>query len=237
MAETQRRIPGTDIQYSLTDWNRSDTYHNSFLIPPGNEQTDLLEKASKNSLDNGLPNIAVSKAQGKFLNLLVKTLGVKRILEVGTLAGYSTIWLGLALPEDGDLVTLEINEKHAKIAEENLSLAGLSSKCKVVLGPAHDSMIKLKPQVPFDFVFIDADKESNCQYFTEAKRLLKPGGVIVVDNVIRYGRVSDPNYSDPSVEGIRDLLKMLKEDKEIEATTIGTVGEKGYDGFIYAVRK
>ncbi|KAK7460973.1 hypothetical protein VKT23_008901 [Stygiomarasmius scandens] len=237
MTETQQHVPRAERRFTLADWERSDLYHNSFLIPSGNEETDILERASKNSLDNGLPDIAVSKAQGKLLNLLVKSLGAKRVLEVGTLAGYSTIWLGRALPEDGDLVTLEIDEKHAKVAEENLSLADLSSKCKVILGPAYDSMVKLHPQVPFDFVFIDADKESNCQYFTEAKRLLKPGGVIVVDNVVRSGRVSDPNYSDPSIEGVRDLLKMLKDDKEVEATTISTVGEKGYDGFIYAVRK
>ncbi|KAK7460978.1 hypothetical protein VKT23_008906 [Stygiomarasmius scandens] len=237
MSTIPKQTPQVYKETSLEDWTRSDHYHNSFLIPSDNEEADILEKALKNSSDSGLPDIAVTKAQGKFLNLLAKSLGAKRILEVGTLGGYSTIWLGRALPEDGELITLEVNEKHARVAEENLSLAGLSSKCKLILGPAHDSMVKMDPQIPFDFIFIDADKPSNSKYFTEAKRLVKPGGVIIVDNVVRYGRVADPDLSDPNIEGVRGLLRMLKEDTEVEATTMGTVGEKGYDGFIYAVRK
>ncbi|KAK7444497.1 hypothetical protein VKT23_015178 [Stygiomarasmius scandens] len=180
MSTMPKQIPQVYKETSLEDWTRSDHYHNSFLIPSDNdEEANILEKALKNSSDSGLPDIAVTKAQGKFLNLLAKSLGAKKILEVGTLGGYSTIWLGRALPEDGELITLEINEKHAKVAEENLSLAGLSSKCKLILGPAHDSMVKMDPQIPFDFIFIDADKPSNPKYFTEAKRLVKPGGVIV----------------------------------------------------------
>ncbi|KAI3614383.1 o-methyltransferase family 3 [Moniliophthora roreri] len=218
---------------TIDDWARSDRYHNSFLLP---EHDDVLESALRRSQENGLPDIAVSAAQGRLLNLLIKSIGVKRILEVGTLGGYSTIWLGRALPENGELITLELEEKHAQVAIANLAYAGLSDKCKVLVGPAYDSMVKLDSDKPFDFVFIDADKPSNLKYFLEAKRLVRKGGVIIVDNVVRYGRVADPEQTDDKVEGVRSLLKALKEDKEVEATTIGTVGDKGYDGFLYAVK-
>ncbi|PPQ90842.1 hypothetical protein CVT25_007377 [Psilocybe cyanescens] len=223
----------THVSTSLEDWTRSDEYHNSFLIP----KDDVLDAVQKNNHDQGLPNIAVSTAQGKFLNLLAKTAGAKRVLEVGTLGGYSTIWIGRALPAEGSVVTLELNPHHAKVAEENFKLAGLADRISVVVGPAAESLAKLHPQVPFDLVFIDADKPSNLTYFTEAKRLVRPGGVIIVDNVVRNGHVANPEYMDANIEGVRRLLKALKDDKDVEATTIGTVGEKGYDGFIYAIRK
>ncbi|KAF5348031.1 hypothetical protein D9758_010053 [Tetrapyrgos nigripes] len=200
-------------------------------------QNGILDTVCKTSLDNGLPDIAITPAEGKFLQLVAKSIKAKMILEVGTLGGYSTIWLGRALPEDGELLTLEVDENHAKIARENLFLAGLSSKCKVVVGPAHDSMVNMKPEVPFDLILIDADKPSNTKYFKEAKRLVKSGGVIIVDNVVRHGRVADPTLSDPVLEGVRELLEMLKGDQDVEASTIGTVGEKGYDGFLFALRK
>ncbi|KAK7049809.1 hypothetical protein VNI00_005239 [Paramarasmius palmivorus] len=204
---------------TIDDWARSDRYHNSFLLP---EHDDGLESALKRSRENGLPDIAVSAAQGRFLNLLVKSVGAKRVLEVGTLGGYSTIWLGRALPEG--------------VAIANLEYAGLGQKCQVIVGPAHDSMVKLKPDESFDFIFIDADKPSNLKYFIEAKRLVRKGGVIIVDNVVRYGRVADPEQTDAKVEGVRHLLNFLQQDRGVEATTIGTVGEKGYDGFLYAVK-
>jgi len=216
----------------LEDWARSDKYHNSFLL----EKDDVLDAALANSNANELPEIAVSAAQGKFLKLLATSIGAKRILEVGTLGGYSTIWLARALPKDGKLVTLELDGKHARVARENLANAGLSSKVEVVVGNAIDSLTKMHPEISFDLVFIDADKPSNVPYFTEAKRLVRKGGVIIVDNVVRYGRVADPTYSDAAIEGVRDLLKVIKGDKEVDATTIGTTGEKGYDGFLYAIR-
>jgi len=123
-----------------------------------------------------------------------------------------------------------------QVARENLANAGLSSKVEVVVGNAIDSLTKMHPEISFDLVFIDADKPSNVPYFTEAKRLVRKGGVIIVDNVVRYGRVADPTYSDAAIEGVRDLLKVIKGDKEVDATTIGTTGEKGYDGFLYAIR-
>ncbi|KAF9260741.1 O-methyltransferase family 3 protein [Marasmius fiardii PR-910] len=219
---------------SLEDWTHSEWYMNSFLLP---KKDDALEVTMKKTIDGGLPaEIAVSALQGKFLNLLVKTTRSKRILEIGTLGGFSTIWLARALPEDGELVTLELELTYAKIATENLAYAGVDKKCKVVVGPAYDSLKQMSSDEPFDFVFIDADKQSCLQYFIEAKRLIKQGGVIVVDNVFRYGYISDPECKDPKVEGVRRLLEALKEDRDVESTAIGTVGEKGYDGFLYIVK-
>ncbi|KAF8152997.1 O-methyltransferase-domain-containing protein [Crassisporium funariophilum] len=228
MASRQTHKPTT-----LEDWERSDLYHNSFLI--NNDHS--LDAAVKNSKDQGLPDIAVSAAQGKFLNLLAKSISAKRILEVGTLGGYSTIWLAQAVPDDGEIVTLELSEHHAKIAHENLKVAGLDNKVTIITGPAAESLAKISSEPPFDLVFIDADKPSNVIYFQEAKRLVRKGGVIIVDNVVRYGRVADPSYTDENVEGVRNLLKAMHGDDEVDGTTIGTVGEKGYDGFIYAIRK
>ncbi|KAL0571260.1 hypothetical protein V5O48_010708 [Marasmius crinis-equi] len=219
---------------SLEDWTQSETYFASHLLP---ERDDVQEATQKRSVENGLPvNIAVSALQGKFLSLLVKSTGGKRVLEVGTLGGYSAIWLARALPEDGELVTLELNEKHAKVAIENIASAGFEKKCKVIAGPAYDSMKQLSSDEPFDFVFIDADKPSNLKYFTEAKRLVKRNGVIIVDNVFQQGVVADTEHDHPRIEGVRELLRALKEDKEVETSAIGTVGEKGYDGFLYAVK-
>jgi len=215
-------------------WTRSDKYHNAFLIP----EDTVLDKVLQNCAANDLPDIAVSPAQGKLLNLVAKSIGAKRILEVGTLGGYSTIWMARALPQDGELVTCELDEKHAKIAQENVDTAGLSSKVKILQGPAYDSIVKLEPTpIPFDLVFIDADKENNLNYFTEAKRLLRKGGVIIVDNVVRYGKVSDPAIVNETTEGVRNLLRSIQHDEDIEATTIATVGERGFDGFLYAYRK
>ncbi|KZT11378.1 O-methyltransferase family 3 protein [Laetiporus sulphureus 93-53] len=218
--------------YTVEDWQRSDAYHNSFLIPPD----EALERARKASDEAGLPSIAVSTAQGKFLNLLVRSHGAKRVLEVGTLGGYSTIWLARAVPQDGQVITCEISEKHAKVARDNIAHAGLASKVKLLLGPAAETLKTMQPDQPFDFIFIDADKPGNLTYLLEAKRLIKKGGVIIVDNVVRHGMVANPNADDDNSKGVRKLLEHLKTDKELDATTIGTVGEKGWDGFTYIVR-
>ncbi|KAI0709111.1 O-methyltransferase family 3 protein [Earliella scabrosa] len=232
------------------EWVRSDLYHNSFLIP----HDEALEHTRKNSTDNDLPEIAVSAAQGKLLNLFARSIGAKRILEVGTLGGsvrsnetfpiehspsarsYSTIWLARALPEDGELITLELEEKHAKVAQANIDHAGLTSKVKIVLGAASDSLATLPSEPKFDLAFIDADKPSNLTYMLQAERLVRKGGVIIVDNVVRQGRVADPEQDDENVVGVRKLLEHLKTDTNVDATTIGTVGEKGYDGLLYAIR-
>jgi len=217
------------------DWERSDKYHNSFLIP----KDEILDAAVRNSTEQGLPDIAVSRAQGKFLHLLAKSIGAKKILEVGTLGGYSTIWFARALPADGKLISLELSPHNGKVALENLKAAGVDNKVTIVIGRAAESLTKLGSEEPFDLVFIDADKASNSIYFSEAKRLLRKGGIIIVDNIVWNGYPADPEYTDTSgdAEGIRTLLKAIQGDEEVDATTIATVGERGYDGFLYAIKK
>ncbi|KAK0459416.1 O-methyltransferase family 3 protein [Desarmillaria tabescens] len=213
-----RERPATTV----ADWERSDNFHNSHLL----RKDEILDAAVQNSQANGLPSISVSPAQGKLLYLLVKSIGAKRILEVGTLGGYSTIHLARALPDDGKLITLELNEHHAKTATENIARAGLASKVDVVVGPALDSLQKMDSEPKFDFAFIDADKNNYLNYFIEAKRLLRKGGAIYVDNAVQGGRVANANLDDPMIFPL-----------EVEATTIGTANGRGYDGFVYAVKK
>ncbi|KXN88421.1 O-methyltransferase MdmC [Leucoagaricus sp. SymC.cos] len=218
---------------SLAEWTRSDDYFNGFLVPGD----ATLDAAVERGDQHGLPNIAVSPAQGKFLHLLLRSIGAKRVLELGTLGGYSAIWLARALPDDGEVVTLELIEKHAKVAAENIETVGLTPKIKILVGRALDLLSAIEPSPPFDFVFVDADKVSCLEYFNHAKRLVRPGGVIVVDNVVRQGRVSDTEYTDANVEGVRRLLEAVKKDAEVDTTVVQTVGVKGYDGFLYAFRK
>ncbi|KAJ3728150.1 O-methyltransferase family 3 protein [Lentinula guzmanii] len=230
--------PRANAPSSIIEWTEAEKYQNSFLI---HEEDNTLEFILKNSIAHGLPShMPVSAGEGKFLNLLIKCLGVKRVLEVGTLGGYSAIWMAKAIPEDGQLVTLELNDTYAQVAKENIKQAGFEARCQVIVGPAHETLTNMRSDIPFDLVFIDADKKSYPKYFREAKRLVKKGGVIIVDNVIRYGNVHDEAVNDENTVGIRKLLADLKEDSrkgEIEATTIPTVGEKGFDGFLYAIRK
>ncbi|ESK89380.1 o-methyltransferase family 3 [Moniliophthora roreri MCA 2997] len=215
---------------------REDKFHQSFLIKPD----PVLENAASRSLENGLPDIALSALQGKFIYLLAKAIGAKRILEVGTLGGYSAIWLARALPDDGELITLEKEEKHAKIAREHLDYAGadVSSRVKILVGAAADTMPTLTTDpAPFDMVFIDADKSAFVAYYMEAKRLVRSGGVIVIDNMMFQGEVSNLSNTHPVYVKIRELLKVLKDDDEVEATTVGTAGIKGFDGFLFARKK
>ncbi|KAK7007587.1 O-methyltransferase-domain-containing protein [Favolaschia claudopus] len=227
---TKTHIPD-ELQSLFT---RSDAYHNSFLIKPD----PILDFVQKNTQDKGIEyDMAVSPAQGKFLQLILLSTGAKRVLEVGSLAGYSAIWMARALPDDGEVVALELEPSHAQALEENVKAAQLSSKIKVIVGPAHQSMKDLPSAKPFDLVFIDADKQNNTNYFIEGKRLVRKSGVIIVDNVGRNGRPADLDDHDAKVEGVRGLLRYIKDDAEVEATTIHTVGEKGFDGFLYAIRK
>ncbi|EJD06021.1 O-methyltransferase family 3 protein [Fomitiporia mediterranea MF3/22] len=227
--------PQDFVPTNKEDWAKSDIYHNKFLIP----EDPVLEFAVKTSRDNGLPDIAVSAAQGKFLNLVARSIRAKRILEVGTLGGYSTIWLTRALPADGKLVSLEIDQLRAKVAQDNLDHAGLMNKVEIKVGPAADTLKALDSSEPFDLVFIDADKPNNLTYFLEAKRLTRQGAVILVDNVVRWAKVAlEPeDTNDRNVLGVRKLLNHLKDDKEVDGTTLGLVGDKGYDGILYAIKK
>jgi predicted O-methyltransferase YrrM len=181
-------------------------------------------------LSAGLPPHEVSPPQGALLELLARAIGARRILEIGTLGGYSTRWLARALPPGGRLVTLEVDPGHAAVARENL--AGLGG-VEVVTGPALETLPRLDG--PFDLVFIDADKRSNAEYLRHALRLARPGTLIVADNVIRDGAIVDPENRDPSVQGVRAFFEALAAEPDVRATAIQTVGSKGYDGFALAL--
>lgn len=214
-------------------WAEVDDYVMDRLIGPDVD----LDAALVDSEKAGLPAIAVSGPQGKLLHLLARSVGAKRILEVGTLGGYSTIWLARALPEDGRLVTLEIDGDHARVARTNLDRAGVTGRVDIRLGPALETMAALaqEGQEPFDLVFIDADKENIPAYFDWAVKLSRSGGVIITDNVVRDGALVDAGTTDPRVLGVRAFHEMLASRPDVEATTIQTVGAKGYDGFNVAV--
>jgi len=215
-----------------TGWAAVDDYIVERLLG-----TELPQDVLEANAAAGLPAIDVSPAQGKFLYLLAKATGSQRILEVGTLGAYSTIWLARALPAGGSLVTLEIDPHHAEVARANLDSAGVGNRVEVRVGAALESLAALaREQVaPFDFVFIDADKEHNADYMRAAIGLAGPGALIVADNVVRDGRVLDARSADPNIRGTRRLFDMLADEPRLEATAIQTVGAKQWDGFIVAV--
>jgi predicted O-methyltransferase YrrM len=219
----------------MTDdlWTAVDAYINDQLV--GDDPT--LDAALQAAADNGLPEISVTPAQGKFLYLLATMRGARRVLEIGTLAAYSTIWLARALPTGGSVTTLEADPRHGDVAHANIARAGLSDVVDVRVGPALDTLPRLADEgaEPFDLVFIDADKINNANYIEWALRLTRPGSVIVVDNVIREGTVLDGVSADPGVVGSRALFDLLNENPRVTATAIQTVGSKGYDGFVLAV--
>jgi predicted O-methyltransferase YrrM len=206
-------------------WSDVDDYVTGTLIPADPVLEDVLAAID----DAGLPPISVSPAQGKLLYLLARIHGARSILEIGTLGGYSTIWLARALPHDGRLVTLEADRAHAQVAENNLDAAGFGEIVEVRVGPALDTLPSLEG--PFDLVFVDADKVNNPSYFDWALRLSRPGTVIVVDNVVRDGAIADASSTDPAIVGTRKMHELIAAEPRAEATTIQTVGSKGYDGF------
>jgi predicted O-methyltransferase YrrM len=210
-------------------WAAVDRYISDQLLGRGG----ALNAALAANAAGGLPDIDVSPAQGRMLHLLARMAGARRILEVGTLGGYSTIELARALPDDGELVTLEIDPHHAEVARFNIAAAGLADRVEVITGPALDSLAKLTG--PFDFVFIDADKENNSAYVREAIRLSRPGTTIVVDNVIREGGVLDDASADPRIQGTRALFEMVAAEPRLTATAVQTVGGKKWDGFLLAL--
>jgi predicted O-methyltransferase YrrM len=214
-------------------WTTVDNYVSEMLVPPDK----ALDQALEASADSGLPEIAVAPNQGKFLMLLAHSIKARNILEIGTLGGYSTIWLARALPKGGRVVTLEAVARHAEVARANFKRAGLADVIDLRLGKALDTLPRLaaeKPD-PFDFIFIDADKENIPEYFTWSLKLARPGSMIIVDNVIRDGEVVNARSKDPSVRGVRRFNEMLKNEKRVSATSIQTVGVKGYDGFTLAL--
>ncbi len=215
-------------------WTAVDRYFADLLIP----HDDVLDEVLRSSAAANLPAIAVSPAQGKLLHLLARVQGARRILEIGTLAGYSTIWLARALPPDGTLITLEADPKHAQIARANVERAGLSRIVDLRLGRALETLPMLEAQcrqTPLDLIFIDADKPALGDYFEWSLKLSRPGTVIITDNVVRDGKVIDASNPDASVKGVRRFNEMLAKDKRVSATAIQTVGSKGYDGFAIAL--
>jgi predicted O-methyltransferase YrrM len=214
-------------------WTAVDDYFTSTLIP----LDEALEAAQRAAAAGGLPAISVSAPQGKLLHLLARSIGAGRILEVGTLGGYSTIWLARAIPASGALITLELDPHHAEVARANIDRAGVGPRVEIRVGRAADSLEVLAAEgpEPFDLVFIDADKASNAVYFDWALRLSHPGTVIIVDNVVRGGRVADAVSRDADVIGVRLVTEAMAAEPRVEATAIQTVGSKGYDGFALAV--
>jgi predicted O-methyltransferase YrrM len=212
-------------------WTAVDEFFADRLIA----EDETLKQALAAARDAGLPAINVSAAQGKLLHLLARLAGARRILEIGTLAAYSTIWLARALPAGSRLITLEADVQHARVARANLERAGLLGTVDLRVGLALETLPELPTDEPFDLIFIDADKVNTSAYFERALTLSRPGTVIVVDNVVRGGAIADTASRDPSVQGMQRFAEMLAKDVRVTATAIQTVGTKGYDGFIVAL--
>lgn len=209
-------------------WSQIDSYYNDLFL----DEHEGLKQALIDSEAAGLDPIAVAPNQGKLLYLLAKVKNAKRILEIGTLGGYSTIWMAKALPQDGKLITLEIDQKCAEVAQKNIDRAGVANQIEIVQGNALEEMIKLHQEntEPFDLIFIDADKENNPGYFEYSMKLAKAGTLIIADNVIRKGEVINKDSDDPKIHGIWKFNELIQAEKRVETTVIQTVGSKGYDG-------
>ncbi len=214
-------------------WTAVDSYISDLLVRPD----QALDAALEGSDAARLPAIQVAANQGKLLHLLARLQGARSILEIGTLGGYSAIWLARALPADGRLTTLELDPRHAEVARANIARAGLAERVDIRVGPASETLARLASQGagPFDLVFIDADKEGYPDYLGWALRLTRPGSLIVADNVVRDGAVIDPASDDPRVQAVRRFLEVLAAEPRLDATVIQTVGSKGYDGLAFAL--
>ncbi len=218
---------------SQEKWTAVDNYINDLFVPAD----PVLDVALAASRAAGLPEINVAPNQGKLLQLLAQSHGAQNILEIGTLGGYSTIWLARALPADGKLVTLEFEPKHAEVARANFVRAGFANQIELRLGKASDSLAQLvaEKRAPFDFIFIDADKESYPEYLVWALKLSRRGTLIIADNVVRKGEVIEADNEDSRVQGARRFNELLAAEPRVNATLLQTVGSKGYDGFAMAL--
>lgn len=214
-------------------WTAVDKYITNLLVP----SDSALEEALRASSAAGLPHIQVSPVQGKLLHLLARACGARQILEIGTLGGYSTIWLARALPAGGRVITLEADPKHAEVARANFARAGVASMIDLRLGPALETLPKLDAEGrgPFDLIFIDANKSDMPEYFDWALKLSHAGSIIIADNVIRQGGVLDASSSDVDIQGVRRFNERLAAEHRVSATEIQTVGSKGYDGFAFVL--
>ncbi|MEU4836910.1 O-methyltransferase [Nocardia testacea] len=217
---------------STPDWADVDRYVVDHLARDGETSATLRANA-----DAGLPAIDVSEAQGKFLYLLARSIGAGRVLEIGTLGGFSTLWLARGVGNAGRVTTLEFEKRHAEVARANLDRAGVGDRVDIRVGAALDSLPVLAEEQPepFDLVFIDADKVNNSNYVQWALRLTRPGAVVVVDNVVRGGRLAAADDTDPAVRASRELVQLLADEPRLDATVLQTVGAKGWDGFAFAV--
>lgn len=217
-------------------WTQVDRYFSDLLIPAD----DTLDAALRANEQAGLPAIDVTGLQGKFLEFLVRISGAQRVLEIGTLGGYSTIWLARGLPEGGRIVTLEVDQHHAEVARANLQDAGVLDRVDLIVGSAIDTLPTLQgtraaPGVSFDLIFIDADKQGYPEYLQWALKLSRRGTIIVADNVVREGKVIQANCDDSMVQGVQRFTELLAAEPRLSATVLQTVGTKGYDGFAIAV--
>jgi predicted O-methyltransferase YrrM len=214
-------------------WRRVDDYFAERLAPVD----EGLEAALKANREAGLPPIDVTRLQGKFLELLVRMTGARRVLEIGTLGGYSTLWMARALPADGKLVTLECNARHADVARENLRRAGVLERVELRLGQALESLAALKSAnaAPFDLIFVDADKTNYTEYLEWALKLSRPGTVIAGDNVVRQGKVTQADHADANVQGVQRFTERMAAEPRLSATVLQLVSGKGYDGLALAV--
>ncbi|GAC1411934.1 MAG: O-methyltransferase [Gemmatimonadaceae bacterium] len=226
LARSKPTSSGTAAQ---KQWTEVDQYFSGSLLP----SDPILESALAASVEAGLPAISVSPNQGKLLQLLAQIIGARSILEIGTLGGYSTIWLARGLRPGGHLITLEVEPKHAEVARTNIEHAGLQDVVEVQLGSALEILPELstRRRGPFDLIFIDADKPNIPNYFEWALKLSRPGALIIVDNVVRNGAVVEADSSDGSVQGVRRFIELLGSRSDLGGTAIQTVGTKGYDGF------
>ncbi|WP_433691394.1 O-methyltransferase [Kosakonia cowanii] len=211
-------------------WSAVDEYLAQQLLPVDEVLTQILA----NNRRAGLPEIDVSPMQGQLLALLVRMTHAKRILEIGTLGAYSTVWMARELPSDGELLTLEFDALHAAIARENIEFAGLTRQVKVKEGPALETLESLGERPPFDLIFIDADKPNNPNYLKWALHYSRPGTLIIGDNVVRDGEVTNPSSTDDRVQGVRKFIEMIGDNPHLTATAMQTVGTKGWDGFTLA---
>lgn len=211
-------------------WSAVDEYLAQQLLP----EDEVLTQILANNRRAGLPEIDVSPMQGQLLALLVRMTHAKRILEIGTLGAYSTVWMARELPSDGELLTLEFDALHAAIARENIEFAGLTRQVKVKEGPALETLESLGERSPFDLIFIDADKPNNPNYLKWALHYSRPGTLIIGDNVVRDGEVTNPSSTDDRVQGVRKFIEMIGDNPHLTATAMQTVGTKGWDGFTLA---
>ena len=220
---------------SQPSWSDVDQFIAGRLLPAD----PVLDAILSANAAAGLPAIDVSPTQGKLLHLIARMIAARHILEIGTLGGYSTVWLARALPANGTIVTLEASPRHAEVARANIARAGLADRVDLRIGPALDTLpaIETEASAPFDLIFIDADKINSPSYLAWALRLSRPGTVIIADNVIRQGAVLEPDSHDPAVQGVRALYDMLATEHHLDATALQTVGAKGWDGLVIALVK